>query len=188
MSTRWESLKENLICYDYWSSTNYAEWSMIGFFKSLVTIDPTKPRREAIQLLECDLKVLRAAFVDSKESKLIITLITALRKQNDVLDHFWHASYPTLQRNTINMNSVEASMEEVTNRVKGKKRMNSEPQIEGSKRRQAEIAVDTDVGEKDKETEVERNVESEVDCEAESDRVVIPNSVDSLGTIIKKEA
>ncbi|KAL7309617.1 hypothetical protein PS15m_010476 [Mucor circinelloides] len=82
--------------------------------------------------------------------------------------------------------------EEATNRVKGKKHnMNSEPQIEGSKRRsQAEIAVDTtDVGEKDKETEVERNVESEVDCEAESDGVVIPNSVDSLGTtIIKKEA
>lgn len=185
MTTRWESLKEDLICYDYWSSTNYAEWSMIGFFKSLITIDPTKPRREAIQLLEGDLKVLRAAFVDSKESKLITTLLTALRKQNDVLDHFWHASYPTLQRNAIshitNISNVEASMEEeATNRVKGKKRMNSEPQIEGSKRRQAEIAVDTDVGEKDKETEVERNVES--------DGVVIPNSVDSLGTIIKKEA
>ncbi|EPB90737.1 hypothetical protein HMPREF1544_02482 [Mucor circinelloides 1006PhL] len=50
------------------------------------------------------------------------------------------------------------------------------------------IANDTDVGEIDKETEVERNVESEVDCEAESDGVVIPNSVDSLGTIIEKEA
>ena len=166
---------------------------MIGFFKSLITIDPTKPRREAIQLLEGDLKVLRAAFVDFKESKLITTLLTALRKQNDVLDHFWHASYPTPQRNAIshitNINNVEVSMEEeATNRVKGKKRMNSEPQIEGSKRRQAEIAVDTDVGEKDKKTEVERNVESEVDCEAESDEVVIPNSVDSLGTIIKKEA
>ncbi|KAI9266326.1 hypothetical protein EDC94DRAFT_692681 [Helicostylum pulchrum] len=98
-----------------------------------VTIDPTKPRIEAIQLLEDDLKVLGAAFVDSKESKVIIGLRTALRNQNDALDHFWHTSYPELQKNAIdyitNVDKVEAGLEEeAVERSQSKKRMNTQPE------------------------------------------------------------
>ncbi|GAA5806359.1 hypothetical protein HPULCUR_011892 [Helicostylum pulchrum] len=133
MTSRWKSLKGKLVCYSYWSSTSFSEWSLINFYRILVTIDPTKPRIEAIQLLEDDLKVLGAAFVDSKESKVIIGLRTALRNQNDALDHFWHTSYPELQKNAIdyitNVDKVEAGLEEeAVERSQSKKRMNTQPE------------------------------------------------------------
>ncbi|KAI8979868.1 hypothetical protein BDB01DRAFT_836912 [Pilobolus umbonatus] len=175
---RWKSLKGKLICYNYWSSTSFSEWSLINFYRSLVTIDPTKPRREAIQLLENDLKVLGAAFVDSKESKVIIGLHAALRNQNDALDHFWHTSYPKLQKNAIdhitNVDKVEAGLEEeAVERLQSKKRMNTQPQTKDTKKRQTDKATDKATGEA---------------TDVESDGIMIPNSIVSLGTIIKREA
>lgn len=48
---------------DYWSCTKYAEWSMIGFFKSLVPFTP--PSQEAKQ--PSFLKVISKCFVLSRD-------------------------------------------------------------------------------------------------------------------------
>lgn len=126
-------------------------------------------------MLEDDLKVLGAAFADLKDhSKVISGLHAALRSQNDALDNFWHSVYPTLQRNDIdhiaNVNTMGVLLEEEAIKIsQGKKRTNTQPEIQSVKRRQTD----------------ESTAEA---SDLESDDIMIPNSSVSLGSIIKREA
>lgn len=94
----------------------------MNFYRSLVTIDPTKPRWEAIQLLENDLK--GAAFVHAMHSIISDTP----RIQNCKKNSIGHIA---------NVDKQEAGLEkEDVERSQSKKRMNAQPETKDNKRRQ----------------------------------------------------
>ncbi|OBZ87050.1 hypothetical protein A0J61_04912 [Choanephora cucurbitarum] len=169
-------LRSSLSCPDYWQ-LDHQQWTVIGYYKKLIEVNPTVTRRTASGLFVRDLEQLLVAFISDRDvKKKVETLRSELKKSTGILADFWNKHSESLRKLALENSLGDTQIESALKRKAAISIVESCPNISKPKRTRYR---------KNKEEVIPSIDGAEL---VECDDVFVADSDLSVGTMIKRIA
>lgn len=181
--------ESNRLCIDileYWIAEKPSNWSALGYFITVININPITDKRTAHVNISQDLDNLYTAFIDDGVTKRIVYNIRqSMESKNgrEVINEFWEMHANTLQSLLLQNETSQATVLSLM-----MKNASSSSAADNSVTTASSSAPSKRNSQSQRETRRQKRLIEQLNTVAESDNVFVSEQTASVGTVTKREA